>query len=152
MTRRHDALIPLTHDHHHALKNARRLRQAADGDDRERSEAARAFVRFFTEDSVQHFREEEEEIFPLVIDKPGAPLSGITRVLLEHVRLHALRDLLDDQVGEGVVDPELMRTTSDLLKQHVRFEEDELFPAIERCAGDQLSRVRLKSRDRGSED
>ena len=29
MTRRHETLVPLTHDHHHALAHARRLHDAA---------------------------------------------------------------------------------------------------------------------------
>jgi hemerythrin-like domain-containing protein len=148
VTRRHDALIPLTHDHHHALKHARTLRQAAEGDDAARLDAARAFVRFFGDDSVRHFREEEEEIFPLVIDKQGAPLDGITRILLEHVRLHALHRQLAQHVASGSVDPDLMRATADLFKKHIRFEEDELFPAIETCGADALSGVQLAPRER----
>jgi hypothetical protein len=33
MTRRHDSLVPLSHDHHHALAQARRLERAASMDD-----------------------------------------------------------------------------------------------------------------------
>ena len=64
--KRHRALIPLSHDHHHALVEARRLRRAAGGADA--TGAARAFLRFFADESTRHFRDEEERLFPTVVD------------------------------------------------------------------------------------
>jgi Hemerythrin HHE cation binding domain len=64
--KRHPALVPLSHDHHHALVEARRLRQAADAPDA--AAAAAAFLRFFAQETVPHFREEEELLFPSVIE------------------------------------------------------------------------------------
>jgi len=60
--KRHAALIPLSHDHHHALVEARRLRLAADRED-DPEPAAAAFTAFFAAVSVPHFREEEETMF-----------------------------------------------------------------------------------------
>ena len=143
MTRRHDSLVPLTHDHHHALKNARRLRLAADGSPAERVSVARAFIAFFRDDSVRHFREEEEELFPLVVGHPDAPMDGIARVLMEHVQMHATCLDLERSAEAEDVSPDLMLQTADLLKRHVRFEEDELFPAIERLIPGELETLRL---------
>jgi hypothetical protein len=50
MAKRHPNLIPLTHDHHHALAHARRLRVAAGGTREDRSEQAREFLYFFRTD------------------------------------------------------------------------------------------------------
>lgn len=47
MTKRHDALIPLTHDHHHTLAQARRLRDASAGDSKVLRRAADDFVNFY---------------------------------------------------------------------------------------------------------
>ncbi len=48
MPRRNDALIPLTHDHHHALAQARRLRDASKlSDVTERRNLANDFVNFY---------------------------------------------------------------------------------------------------------
>lgn len=152
MTRRHDSLIPLTHDHHHALHNLRLLRTAADASGAERADAARAFVAFFEAHSIVHFREEEEAIFPLVIRHPQAPREGIERILVEHVQLHALVGDLRRQVADADVSPDTMRELADLLRAHIRFEEDELFPAIERVAGDDLGGVVLAQRDRTKPD
>lgn len=132
--KRHPALIALSHDHHHALVEARRLRQAADGKDAP-EEAATAFVDFFAAVSVPHFREEEETLFPLVAGLAEArPL--VVEALLDHQRLHAL-------VGELRSSAHLrtsMRETGELLEAHVRREERELFPLIERLAADRLER------------
>jgi hemerythrin-like domain-containing protein len=150
MTRRHDSLLPLTHDHHHALRNARMLRLAADGDLSARTEAVEAFVHFFRTESVGHFREEEEVIFPLVALSERAPTAGIERVLKEHVVMHALVRELEAQ--EGDPSSEIMRTLAELLRAHVRFEEDELFPEIEKLAADKLRGVSLAPRDRTARD
>ena len=57
--RRHPALVPLSHDHHHGLVLARRLRRAAEGSDRERQlQAAAEFVTFFASEGAGHFRED----------------------------------------------------------------------------------------------
>ena len=104
--RRHDALIPLTHDHHHALARARRLRlAAASGNGEEQRAAAKEFVEFFEDDSLLHFREEEEILFPLVIDRSDAPIELLSRLLLEHVRMHRLVGRLRAEIEEGTPSP-----------------------------------------------
>ena len=144
MSRRHDALIPLSQDHHRALHEARLLKKAADADDAERVSASRGFIQFFRDDSIQHFREEEEIIFPVVALEADAPMEDIARVVTEHVRLHALVRALDENPGDAAT----MRELATLLRAHVRFEEDELFPSIERVAATALARVRLPPRAR----
>lgn len=148
MTRRHDALIPLTHDHHHALHQSRLLRAAADEDVSQRVEASRSFGAFFRDHSVVHFREEEEEVFPVVVGIEGAPMEGVARILMEHVELHALVKQLERQASDEEVDPELMRRLADLLNSHIRFEEDELFPAIEAVVSERLAGIKLAERER----
>ena len=57
--KRHPALVPLSHDHHHGLVQARRLRRAADEADPERRLAtAGEFVGFFAREGSEHFRED----------------------------------------------------------------------------------------------
>lgn len=148
MTRRHDSLLPLTHDHHHALRNGRALRVAAEGDPSARTEAAEGFLRFFRTESITHFREEEEVIFPLVALHERAPTAGINRVLNEHVVIHALVRELEAQMEDGEPVGETMLRLAELLKAHVRFEEDELFPLIEELAADTLHDVSLAKRSR----
>jgi hemerythrin-like domain-containing protein len=148
MPRRHDSLLPLTHDHHHALRNARMLRLAAERDPAARVEAVEGFVRFFRTEAVGHFREEEEVIFPLVALNERAPNAGMERVLKEHVTMHALVRELEERAKAGDAEGETMLALAQLLQAHVRFEEDELFPAIEKLATDKLSGVALAPRHR----
>lgn len=130
--KRHPALIPLSHDHHRALVEARRLRRAADSDD-DPAPAAGAFAGFFTAVSVPHFREEEETLFPLVAASEEArPL--VVEALLAHQRLRALVAELSRSVDPRAA----MREIGALLEAHVRAEERELFPLIERLAADRL--------------
>jgi mannose-6-phosphate isomerase-like protein (cupin superfamily) len=129
--KRHPALIALSHDHHHALVEARRLRHAAASDE-DPAAAASAFRRFYAGVTVLHFREEEERLFPLVVDAEARPL--LVRALLDHQRLHALSAALDDQ-GDLRTS---MRELGQRLEAHVRLEERELFPLIERLAPAEL--------------
>jgi iron-sulfur cluster repair protein YtfE (RIC family) len=85
--KRHPALIPLSHDHHHALVEARRLRRAADAP--ESAAAARAFLGFFADETVRHFREEEELLFPSILEFEEAR-ELLVQALLEHQHVHAL--------------------------------------------------------------
>jgi mannose-6-phosphate isomerase-like protein (cupin superfamily) len=133
--RRRPALVPLSHDHHHALVEARRLRRAAEGP--EAAAAAAAFLRFFRDDSVRHFREEEELLFPLVADVDEAR-EPVVRALLEHQRLHALAAELDEDLAGGDAPGETMEELGRLLHDHVRYEERVLFPLIENVLGDAL--------------
>lgn len=130
--RRHPALVPLSHDHHHALVEARRLRQAADG--HHSFAAVDAFLRFFADESVRHFREEEELLFPLVAEAEEAR-ELVVEALLQHQRLHALAARLRRAIGDTSVAREL----GELLEAHVRLEERELFPLIERLVGQGLA-------------
>jgi quercetin dioxygenase-like cupin family protein len=132
--RRHRALVPLSHDHHHALVEARRLRRGAD--DAEPGAAAAAFLRFFSTETVQHFREEEELLFPLAVgfDEAREP---VVQALLEHQRLHALVAELDARLADGRPPADVMRELGQLLDAHVRHEERVLFPLLERLVADQ---------------
>jgi quercetin dioxygenase-like cupin family protein len=131
--KRHPALVPLSHDHHHGLVEAKRLRARAEGADSRA--AALAFLGFFERETVAHFREEEERLFPLVVDSDDVS-DSLTRALIEHQRIHALAGRLGAQVGSGAPDPELMVELGDTLEAHIRFEERELFPLIERAVSD----------------
>ena len=131
--KRHPSLVPLSHDHHHALVEARRLRRAAEADAAEREAAADRFLRFFSAESIRHFRDEEELVFPLLAGADGRALELLTRALLEHQRAHALVRRL-----AAGPDADVMRELGALLEGHVRLEERDLFPLIEETLPDEL--------------
>jgi quercetin dioxygenase-like cupin family protein len=104
--KRHPALVHLSHDHHHTLVWARRLRRGeTDGFD----EFRRGHV-------ARHFREEEETVFPLLAEFCPEPPEVLTRALLEHQRIRA-----------APASPAL----GELLEEHVRLEERELFELLQ---------------------
>jgi hypothetical protein len=125
--------VPLSHDHHRALEEARRLRCAAEGPDS--STAASAFLRFFASETVCHFRAEEELLFPTVVDFPQAR-EPITQALLEHQRIRARAALLRDRLDGRKAPAEIMRELGGLLEAHVRYEERRLFPLVESLLDD----------------
>ena len=142
MAKRHDALLPLSRDHHHALVQARRLKDAAASADRKvRIRAADDFLNFYLGRALHHFREEEELFFPPATEfEEARPL--VVRAVTEHLNVHRLVGLLKAQLSSAAVTGELLGEISEVLRLHVRFEEDELFPLIERLVpSDRLEEV-----------
>ena len=130
MSKRHPSLIPLTHDHHHTLAQARRLKEAQGGDAAFIRRMADDFVNFYLGRARHHFHEEEELFFaPLVDDEAVGPL--VARAVADHLRLHAYVRTLRRQLSADDVDTEIFASIADLLEGHVRFEEQQLFPLIE---------------------
>jgi len=144
--KRHASLVPLSHDHHHALVEARRLGRAAEGMDTERCEAAADFIRFFSTETVRHFREEEEQLFPALVGQEDAAEPLLVQALLEHQRIHALVGRLEHALAADKVDAATMRELAELLEVHVRLEERQLFPLIEQVVSpDVLSELDLEA-------
>jgi hemerythrin-like domain-containing protein len=132
VSRRHDTLIPLTHDHHHTLAQARRLHDISKLEDvSDRRNIANDFVNFYFGRAIRHFHEEEELFFAPLVDHPDAR-DLVLRAVSDHLRLHAMVRSVKRQISDGEADPALLRNIADLLKEHVRFEEQDLFPLVER--------------------
>lgn len=121
--KRSEALKPLSHEHHHALFVAKVIcDQEGGGDSRER------FLEFWKKESEQHFRAEEEILLP------GSGLPGpdrdeeVARMLSDHLAIRRGAASL----GADEASPAEIVELAELLRAHVRFEERELFPRIER--------------------
>ena len=137
--KRHAALVPLSDDHHHELVQARRLRAAADAGPAERLAAAATYVELFFTHTVEHFRREEETVFPLYATHAGPDDPLLTRILREHMELHGLARRLRAEVAADDVRADTLRGLGTLLSDHVRLEERELFEAIQATVpGDEL--------------
>jgi hemerythrin-like domain-containing protein len=133
--KRHPDLQSLSRDHHQALVVASRLKHVNDKD----AIAARAaFLEFWRRHGQPHFRVEEDVLLPGFASAGGAEDPGVARVLRDHaeIRLRALQLQGDTASVPG------QRALGELLAAHVRFEEGELFPAIEvALTSEQLSAV-----------
>jgi hemerythrin-like domain-containing protein len=132
---RDPALIPLSHQHQHALAlcviTDRTL--AADPDDADLEAQARAIVAQFDSEMRKHFELEERIFFPALISFPGVR-EVVSALLGEHRRITELVDSL-----RNAADRTLMSEFSALLRQHVRKEENVLFEEAQRL----LSREQL---------
>lgn len=125
--RRSPALTPLSHDHHHALFVALQLKRAEDGS------AFDVFRDFLDREGGEHFAIEEAVLLPgWVAADPGADREAAARVLSEHLEMRAARQRL----GSGAATIDELHALGELLERHVRFEERELFPAIEAGLGE----------------
>jgi hemerythrin-like domain-containing protein len=120
--KRAEALQPLSREHLAALLAAKRLREATDA-----VEATRAFLGFWHEDGRHHFRVEEEVLLPTWALHAEVDREGVARMLEEHLAIR--REALRLEAGEASLEDLLALGT--LLHDHVRFEERELFPAVE---------------------
>ena len=142
--KRHPALAPLSDDHHHELVEARRLRAAAEAGPEERLAVSAAYVELFFTETVEHFRREEDELFPVYLRRDGADAALVEQVLREHMELHGLARALRTGVAAGDVPAETLRELGSLLSDHVRLEERELFEAIQRVVpSSELDALRL---------
>lgn len=128
--KRDPALIGLSHDHHHALSRARKLRRAAIADPAEARTEALAFHAFFDGETARHFEQEEQFVFPLL----GSAHPYTQRALDDHRRIRALVAALAAETESGTVTAEHLVELASALEVHIRFEERELFAEVQRRA------------------
>jgi hypothetical protein len=124
--KRDSALASLSRDHHQALVVALKLRRAAAPT---ADEARAALAAFWPVHGSRHFRLEEEILLPAYAGHgdPHHPL--VARALCDHV---AIRHRVDEVLGESQSTVTDLHELGGLIAAHVRFEERELFPLIER--------------------
>ncbi|HEX9143112.1 MAG TPA: hemerythrin domain-containing protein [Candidatus Binatia bacterium] len=132
---RHSSLVPLSHDHHHGLALALRCRRQALGQLQPAGaeglrERAREFREFFAENLVNHFRAEEEVLFPELSARIPESRDLIDLLVREHEQMRSAIPNLQEEIGLAKIVFDL----GDLLERHIRKEERELFPLFEENA------------------
>lgn len=130
--KRHPALREFSDDHHQGLVNALRLKRAAAGEGVTPDEAARAFLKFWREDTSLHFRKEEEVLLP-VMARYGNNIEDepVVQMLAQHARIRGFAMQLGDEVEREEVQRETLQKLGEALEAHIRLEERVLFPALE---------------------
>lgn len=126
-------LVSFSHEHHHALSQARRLRRASEGDTGARRDAAEAFLTYAQDELFAHMADEERALFPVALEVGPADLeAAVERALSEHRSLHArVAALTHTLQSAGVPDAASLELLGRLVTEHVRFEERALFPLLE---------------------
>jgi iron-sulfur cluster repair protein YtfE (RIC family) len=130
---RHQSLVPLSHDHHHGLVVALRLKKGGPASPNDSwlegaGNQAPQLLEFADRELLNHFRLEEELVFPMLLELGIDELSALTHELLEEHQV--MKTSLD--VIRLTSDPAKLRHFGDLLEAHIRKEERVLFPLIER--------------------
>jgi len=129
--KRHERLIPLSHQHHHGLVMSHRLQQDLPKrreDQPAVAALAQEVVEFFDRDLVLHFAAEEEARSPAMEQYLGE-LAVINELLDEHQRRQALISQL--RRSEPGTQTETLHVFAELLRNHIRKEERLLFPLFE---------------------
>jgi hemerythrin-like domain-containing protein len=118
--KRHPELLTLSREHHAALKLARHARLAAEsGASPEIARLARQAVDTFARELEPHFQTEEADLLPLL--QRAGQHALVERTLDDHRRLRQLGQQLNEP------DAATLLAFAELLAEHVRFEERELF-------------------------
>ena len=142
---RHPDLHPLSEHHHHVLVLALEIRRAAELSVPDRKEKLRTLAEsllcFWHESGHTHFIEEEQVLLPRYarhfrLDED----PEIMRMLADHAAIRAAIEDVRDSLG-GSFSPEPIVALGRVLHDHVRLEEDRIFPRIEKA----LSEIELNS-------
>lgn len=122
--KRDPSLIPLSHDHHHALVRVFEIRQAIRAGASLEAQCKQT-LDYHRHELAPHFRAEEEVLVPVLRRSLGDETS-VRRLIDDHRALeHHIA-----AVGSG---SDSLTAFADLLEAHVRFEERELFAAYQEC-------------------
>ncbi len=124
---RDPALASLSRDHHQALFVAQKLRRATD---ETAADARAALLAYWEGHGRAHFRSEEEVLFPAYAEHGDPYHALLGRALCDHIAIRARIEAVDR--GRGAP-PTALHELGRLLADHVRLEERELFPLIERA-------------------
>lgn len=155
--KRHESLHPLSQHHHFALIQSLEIRRAAGQPSAQRASAlrrvARKFLRFYEKTGKVHFREEEEILLPAYARHVRLDEDrDVMRMLAEHAAIRArVEDLARKLELEAPIESDLV-ALGQLLHDHVRLEENVIFPRMEkvlsedelRAAGRHLTRLHRK--------
>lgn len=124
---RHPSLRSLSSDHHSGLVLARRARKAADGDAATQAIAWKAIQEAFQFELEPHFQCEEHGLLPAL--RVAGEVELVERTFHEHRSMRAL--ILQNN-------PDNLAPFAKLLREHIRFEEKQLFETAQRVLGSKV--------------
>lgn len=122
---RHGAIVPLSLAHYQEMLLAQQLIEAAQADAAARCNALAAFVNAWDDQIAEHFQDEER----LLTD--WMPADDCKRLCMEHEQI--MMDAVLSGELQHKLDPgsEFVRNIGERLRQHIRWEEHELFVRLQ---------------------
>ena len=131
--KRHKALQRLSSEHHNGLVWALQLKKASRQEDQSgQSAIVQGFLQFWESELQEHFVKEELYLFPVYYRCVREIIPAVTQTLHQHVIIRSAVLGLQEEAKSGTVSSKRLLEISDLLNQHVRFEERTLFEEIQR--------------------
>lgn len=134
--KRHPALIPLSHDHHHGLLLAQLLKRNAPeyhGLPKDLSGKMNFAKEMFYKELEHHFKDEEEFVFPYLRGKDVELDNLISEILGEHTILKEKILSLND--NPNLIDQ--LDEIGSILSEHIRKEERVLFEKAQTILNDE---------------
>lgn len=140
--KRHPGLHALSEHHHHVLVQALAIRRAQDAPVARRPGAfrrvARTLLRFWKQTGRKHFREEEEVLLPAYARHvPLDQDKAVVRMLADHAALRAALEDLEQTLAAGRPLEGELAALGRRLREHVRLEEDQIFPRLQATLGEE---------------
>ncbi|PKR77100.1 hypothetical protein CEY16_10150 [Halalkalibacillus sediminis] len=129
--KRHEALNPLSHHHHHALVLALDMKRVGTSNEKKTyKQVLRDLINFWEQDGRNHFKDEEDILIPLYMNyAEEVEEEMIKKLLYQHAQF---RSILMEIRNDTETKAELMQRLGELLDEHVRLEEREFFPIVEK--------------------
>lgn len=145
--KRHPSLYTLSHDHHQGLILAQQLKKGAPqykGMPSTLESKKEYTIQFYKSELIQHFKDEEEILFPAVGKKNDVINKLIVEIISEHRKMESLVSAL--KKANNLED--VLNEFGILLEKHIRKEERELFVEIEKVLTEvELSDISQKITD-----
>ena len=128
--KRHESLMQLSREHHDGLIAAQLLKKGAanyKGMPSGFEGKLKYIVNFFYEHLIPHFKDEEEKLFPIIINKETEIDKLVDELLLEHKEIEKHIKTVEEKKHSE----ETLNELGMLLDNHIRKEERQLFELIQ---------------------
>ncbi|HCY74748.1 MAG TPA: hypothetical protein DHV28_02420 [Ignavibacteriales bacterium] len=125
--KRHKALIPLSHDHHHGLLLAQLIKKNAPdykGLPKDLNGKIKYTIDIYNSSLKQHFDDEEKILFPVIMGKNKL----LENLIYEIINEHRLLEKFIAELTSTKNQVELLDKIGKILDEHIRKEERDLFP------------------------
>jgi len=133
-------LVPLSHQHQHALALCVRIRRARLATPKELRAWQYEIAQHFEQEIRYHFEAEEKHLFPAAQQFPE-----LTHLVHELLAEHAQLRNFFSRAGASTLDAAELHSFADTLSSHIRKEERQLFEGIqEKLAPEALAQIGAK--------